>query len=74
MIRSRYPPGPSGASPEPAMTKLFTSGASPVAAGTVYENAWKEGSTGGSTSGQTFERATGFSSSLKMPQRSRVPT
>ena len=56
------------------MTKLWTGGGSRVPAGTVYENAWKEGSAGGSTSGQTLERATGFSSSLKMPQRSRVPT
>ena len=56
------------------MTKLFTPAAWLASAGTVYENAWKLGSFGGSTSGHTLDRATGFSSSLKMPQRSSVPT
>ena len=61
---------PSGASPLPATTK--DGGAS--FASTVKQKAWKLGSSGGFTAGQTFERATGFVPFTNTPHFSSVPT
>src|SRR4051812_34497151 len=60
---------PSGSSPAPATTN---DGGDDGSHGLVYEKAYSTGSPGGSTSGATLVRATGFTPSTNRPQPSRI--
>src|SRR3954453_18157185 len=60
---------PSGSSPAPATTKV---GGRDGAQGLEYENPYSTGSPGGSTSGATLVRATGFRPSTNRPHPSRM--
>src|SRR4029077_3932128 len=60
---------PSGSSPAPATTKV---GGSDGAQGLEYENPYSTGSPGGSASGATLVRATGFTPSTNRPHPSRM--
>src|SRR3954464_9737142 len=60
---------PSGSSPAPATTKV---GGSDGSQGLEYENPYSTASAGGSTSGATLVRATGFTPPTNRPQPSRM--